>query len=185
MYVWKPTPADIERAKEKQAEEDARARGGQGFRAERDNRWTGRLGEWGVAVWLNERGAPWIRYGGLDKLPDVVVAGESVAVKCVNSYASGGFQLHHHAPMPAFHMNRPEPHILFCAYEHPTQTVKVIGGISRSRFRREAEFFRKGDVMESGKPATSDFYRVPATTLLPCEEWLTKLLAWVEERQVA
>lgn len=170
-----PPPAAIRVARERWKRMDA-VTGPDIFEPTTDRRWTGPLFEAAFAAWLRSQRIPYERNGGVDRLPDFVVAGISVAAKVRSlrwSTVADPASIRFYWPLA-----QSVPSIVaWGAYDPDTTEVAVVG-ISERAAVMNGTVVRKGDEIVPGVEARADNLSV----------WLDSLrnpLAWLQDVYVS
>jgi hypothetical protein len=172
--VKRPREETIARAKALRAERDA-----QGvpsiFLEQNDHRWVGDLAELGFQSWLMENDLEHIRHGGVDQLPDFVVGGFGVGLKCRTSTYS--MRPDYIVNVPTAHLHRSaETLLFFAAYEVVPNRLVLLGVIGRPRFDAESFDSSKGAALHRGRPAAAAPCRnVHVHALAPPDQFLRRL----------
>lgn len=164
-------PAVITAAKRTTRDMDAAGR----KRFDSEARWQGYIGERGLRAWLEALHVPALAHGGVDNRPDLVVHGHGVAVKTTGHRER--FRPAYWCPYPKAQLDaHPFPEVFWCAFKlDDAPTLTLLGGMNTADFLAAAEVVPKGAIMESGREASYDFYRVRAADLQTPINWLCRL----------
>lgn len=144
--------------------------------AEGNDRWCGDLAELGFENWLANLRLPFRHNGGVDSLPDFVVAGVGVGVKCRT--ASTSFHPHFVVNVPDEHMRRRagEEILFFAAYEEKPNRLLLLGCLSRGRFEAKATRTAANERLHQGLSAAANAcWSVEAGELAPPAEFIRYL----------
>lgn len=171
-------PMDIVRAaKAERRRKDALVGTGYrpGDRNATDRRWIGHMAESMLDIWLTDRGLQHEWFGGVDNLPDFVIEGQNVAVKCCHGLMySDFFVFVSQRQQQSLH-----EHLFFTGYNSRENILRLIGGM------RTSDFFEVATKQSRGsKYATTHDLKSPTATwklsareLVPVEEFLAGLVA--------
>lgn len=142
-----------------------------------DWRWVGPVGELGFMLWLERLGVPYRwNNGGVPGKPDFHIGGHSIDVKTVKR--KGGVLPDHTAQITADHVDEEVDQFFFASYEYTNRRLWLLGGISRSDFRREARYVEAGEAVHKDYTVRSDhaIFNIEVTRLIRPYEWVDTLL---------
>lgn len=124
--------------------------------AEGNDRWCGDLAELAFENWLTNLRLPFGHNGGVDSLPDFVVAGVGVGVKCRT--ATTRFHPHFVVNVPDEHMRRRvgEDVLFFAAYEEKPNRLLLLGCLSREKFEAQATRTAASERIHDGLAAAAN-----------------------------
>lgn len=171
------TPEVIARAKKIRSKRDKRY--GNIFKEEAtDARWVGEVGEISLNAWLKTQltiPVLWITDDAAGK-PDFRVGNVTVGAKTVKRQVPprAGYT----AQITAKHAEEPVDHFFFMSYCYPTQTIYLCGGISKSRFMNEAQYYGAGDQVHKNYTIREghEIYNIDLGNLVPPKVWVKALV---------
>lgn len=139
--------------------------------------WVGRVFEMTFHAWLlhSERpfhltDYPFQMNCGVDGKPDFQVGDWGVGLKC-RTVKKGRMHPEYVVNIPDKHMKREaEQALVFGALELATNRMLILGGMSRGRFLRDAEYVEKGDKINPVTVADEAAWSIKAHALTPIEE---------------
>lgn len=132
--------------------------------------WVGRVFEMTFRAWLQEGEHPFTMNAGCDGRPDFELAGWGIGLKC-RTVKRGRMHPEYVVNIPDKHMQREvEQALVFGALELGQNRMLILGGMSRGRFLRDAEFIAKGEQINPYTRADEAAWSIPAHALTPIEE---------------
>lgn len=142
-----------------------------------DCRYVGEIGELMFHAWLRhvlEYPYEWITEEAAGK-PDYILASQ-IAVELKTVKRGGPMFPHYAAGMTARHVDKPADHYFFACYEKPLQKLWLIGGITKSEFKKHARYYGAGEVVHPGYTirAGHEIYNIEI-------ERLTKPKLWIDQ----
>lgn len=146
---------------------------------ETDERWVGDLGEYVFKSFLTSRGISkesyeWILENAAGKADFIMMDGSTVDVKTVKRKVQ--VQPGYTAQITAKHIDEDVEHYFFMSYQNKVRKMTLLGGISKSEFKKNAIYYGEGAqvhrdyIIRKGH----EIYNIDVTKLIPPDQWLAQ-----------
>ncbi len=141
-----------------------------------DSRWVGDLGEWSFNSFLRAYGAHdshWLKeQDAAGKADFILPGGFSVGVKTVKRKVQP--RPSYTAQITAKHAKEPVDGYFFLCYDYVSQSMWLLGGISKKKFLRYAKYYGPGDKVHDSYTIREghEIYNIELRHLTPPKEFL-------------
>ncbi|RLV58314.1 hypothetical protein D5018_17895 [Parashewanella curva] len=146
-----------------------------------DERWVGDLGEFVLKSFLSYRGIDrsnyqWILEDAAGKADFIMMDGSLLDVKTVKRKVP--VQSSYTAQITAQHINEDVQHYFFMSYQNSEKKMTLLGGISKSEFKRHAVYYGEGAQVHSNYTIRKghEIYNIDVTKLIPPHQWLDQFI---------
>lgn len=144
---------------------------------ESDLRWVGDLGEICFNSWLKKndiKGFHW-HLDNVAGKPDFTISGAKIDVKTVKRKVPP--KPDYTAQITARHKDTPVDQLFFCSFEHESNKMWLLGGISKKAFLQEATYFGPGDAVHAHYRIRKghEIYNAPISILINPIDWVKGL----------
>ncbi len=149
---------------------------------ETDERWVGDLGEIVFKSFLTSRkiskeNYEWILEDAAGKADFIMMDSSMIDVKTVKRKVP--VQPCYTAQITAQHINEDVQHYFFMSYQNHVKKMTLIGGISKSEFKRHAVYYGEGAKVHSNYTIRKghEIYNIDVTKLTPPDQWLAQFIS--------
>ncbi|WP_202593428.1 hypothetical protein [Tolumonas lignilytica] len=149
-----------------------------------DKRWVGDLGEFVFKSFLTSRGISkkdyeWVLYDAAGKADFIMMDSSKLDVKTVKR--KWPVQPNYTAQITAQHINEDVQHYFFMSYQINARKMTLLGGISKSEFKKHAVYYREGDEVHSDYIIRKghEIYNIDVTKLTPPDQWLAQFINYL------